>query len=318
MGPDRLQSNGEGTLEMAMKLFARGRRSGPWVIAVLAMVMSLTGGALAAKYVITSTKQIKPSVLKALKGKRGPAGPPGALGPAGPTGATGPQGAKGDAGPEGAAGQGVATKSFAGSKGTCVKEQGGVEVQSASATTFVCNGEPWTAGGTLPSGQTETGAWSLGVIQSSGYPPLTGIEGILVPVSFPIPLDEALDGSGCVLNGAETELEGPCHVHFIDETGEEVMLNNLGVAKQITPVNCGGSASEPLADQGHLCVYAQQTEESGSASNQIGPPDSTYPGFFFVPGNVGADPTGAIINFPGVLLSGSHAYAFGSWAVTAA
>jgi len=74
-------------------------------IAVLALVFSMAGGALAAKhYVITSTKQIKPSVRKALKGrrgKRGPVGPQGAKGEKGDKGDTGPQGSQGPQGNEG-------------------------------------------------------------------------------------------------------------------------------------------------------------------------------------------------------------------------
>jgi Collagen triple helix repeat (20 copies) len=78
------------------------------VAATLALVFAMTGGALAAKhYIITSTKQIKPSVRKQLKGNRGPAGatgktgPAGATGKAGPTGPAGPTGATGKEGPPG-------------------------------------------------------------------------------------------------------------------------------------------------------------------------------------------------------------------------
>ncbi len=46
------------------------------VLAVIALVFAMTGGAYAAKrYLITSTAQISPKVLKTLKGKPGPAGP---------------------------------------------------------------------------------------------------------------------------------------------------------------------------------------------------------------------------------------------------
>ncbi|HEY1833008.1 MAG TPA: hypothetical protein VGG08_01120 [Solirubrobacteraceae bacterium] len=60
------------------------------LIAWLALFVALGGTSLAAShFVITSTKQIKPSVIKKLKGNRGAAGPKGA------TGATGAQGAAG-------------------------------------------------------------------------------------------------------------------------------------------------------------------------------------------------------------------------------
>jgi hypothetical protein len=72
-------------------------------IAVVALFFALGGSAVAAKhYLITSTKQIKPSVLKALKGNVGHAG---AAGPAGPTGATGATGKEGTPGKEGKEGK---------------------------------------------------------------------------------------------------------------------------------------------------------------------------------------------------------------------
>ena len=50
------------------------RCSASLVVSVLALVLALAGTAVAGGYIITSTKQIKPSVRKALKGKRGPRG----------------------------------------------------------------------------------------------------------------------------------------------------------------------------------------------------------------------------------------------------
>ena len=59
------------------------------VAATLALVFAMTGGAFAAKhYLINSTKQINPKVLKKLKGahgKTGATGPPGQTGSAGRT-----------------------------------------------------------------------------------------------------------------------------------------------------------------------------------------------------------------------------------------
>ncbi len=49
------------------------------VAATMALVFAMSGGALAAgRYLITSTKQISPKVLKALEGKAGPKGATGA------------------------------------------------------------------------------------------------------------------------------------------------------------------------------------------------------------------------------------------------
>jgi hypothetical protein len=85
------------------------RRPAPaTVISLVALFFSLSGAAFAAKhYVLNSTSQINPTVLKVLKGKAGPkgaTGPVGATGAAGATGATGATGASGAAGAAGAPG----------------------------------------------------------------------------------------------------------------------------------------------------------------------------------------------------------------------
>jgi hypothetical protein len=68
-------------------------------VATLALFFAMSGGALAAKhYLINSTKQISPRVLKALKGNAGPVGrpgPPGASGALGKEGAAGKEGQRG-------------------------------------------------------------------------------------------------------------------------------------------------------------------------------------------------------------------------------
>lgn len=72
------------------------RRPGTW-IAALALFVALGGTAVAAKhYLITSTHQIKPSVLRALRGN---AGPKGVRGPQGAPGTPGASGTQGLAGP---------------------------------------------------------------------------------------------------------------------------------------------------------------------------------------------------------------------------
>ena len=82
------------------------------VAATLALVLSMSGGALAAsKYVINSKKQINPKVLKALKGTQGTRGGAGATGATGPQGKEGPggsQGPEGKQGPQGEAGTALA------------------------------------------------------------------------------------------------------------------------------------------------------------------------------------------------------------------
>jgi hypothetical protein len=134
------------------------------VAVTLALVFAMTGGAYAAnKYLITSTKQISPKVLKSLKGKTGPTGP------AGPAGAAG-VGTAGATGPQGPAGAG-------GAKG----ETGAAGAPGTNGT----NGTNGTTGftETLPSEKTETGVWSFA----------SGKEGsVVAPISFTLPLAKAL------------------------------------------------------------------------------------------------------------------------------
>jgi len=88
----------------------RPRASYANVVATLALVIAVAGGTAYAAgkihYLIRSTKQIKPSVLRSLRGATGPAGAVGPAGPAGPdSGAAG--GALGGSYPDPTLGDGV-------------------------------------------------------------------------------------------------------------------------------------------------------------------------------------------------------------------
>jgi len=115
------------------------------VTATLALVFAMSGGAMAANsYLINSTKQINPKVLKKLKGNAGKTGAPGTGGAAGATGATGPQGKEGPQGKQGIRGEiglegipGEPATSLLGSiegGGTITREQGLIAVKHTAGT----------------------------------------------------------------------------------------------------------------------------------------------------------------------------------------
>jgi hypothetical protein len=146
----------------------RKRFSASGVLAVIALVFAMTGGAYAAgAFKITKISQISASVQKQLRGKTGPKGATGPAGPAGLAGSTGPAGAAGvgTPGPEGKPG----SPGEPGEPGAEGKE-----------------GQPWTPNNVLPSKATETGTWSD-----------SAFEGNLAvsPITFNIQLKEALTES---------------------------------------------------------------------------------------------------------------------------
>jgi hypothetical protein len=141
-------------------MFHRVRRhlNASTFIALLALVFAVTGGAFAATGAGkgnggSNTHSLAAHAAKSKRGPRGPQGPAGApgkegkegkQGPAGPAGAKGETGATGASGATGAAGAGVTTAIFKTEKGGC--KEGGVELFSASGTSYVCNGEESTPG----------------------------------------------------------------------------------------------------------------------------------------------------------------------------
>jgi hypothetical protein len=181
-------------------MFSRLRKRVTYVNVAMtvALVFAMSGGAYAAgKYVITSTKQISPKVLKSLVGKAGKAGANGAPGPAGPAG---PQGAQGPAGPAGAAG---------------AKGETGLQGVKGEKGAAGAKGEPGETGftQTLPAGKTETGTWAVSA----------SAEGLaLAPISFNIPLENELDAE---------------HVFFVEGTGNGTTCLGTAEAPSATPGN---------------------------------------------------------------------------------
>ena len=232
------------------------------VIASLALVFAMTGGAYAAKrYLITSTKQISPKVLKSLKGANGKNGAAGPAGPAGPAiagaqGPTGAPGAKGETGPTGPQGE----KGAPGAPGP----------QGAA-------GSPWTAGGTLPSEQTETGAWSFSAGKEN--PTITS-------VAFALPLAAELGASA---------------VHYVESSGNGS--------------TCPGSNAKPAAEPGNLCVYqtfVNGVELEGSLAKEVSILKASVS---LQSPQLGAATTGAVLSFS--RQGEKEPFGYGTWAVTA-
>jgi hypothetical protein len=203
------------------------------IAVTLALVFAMTGGAYAAKrYIITSPKQIKPSVLAQLKGKAGPPGAAGVAGAQGPAGAAGAVGKEGVPGKEGGSGTNgkdgvsVTSKALTASDAACKKE-GGSEFTAASGKTVACNGSPWAAGGVLPSGASEKGEWSY--IDSKA---VAGEK--TTPISFVIPL------------------KTNAVAHFI---GTEELAGGKEESPAIKEGKCKGTPAAPEAAAGQLCVF---------------------------------------------------------------
>lgn len=188
----------------------------------------------------------------------------------GPPGAAGPQGPAGPAGVAGPTGPPGAD----GTKGAT----GATGVTGATGTTGAkgATGATGVCGGSpciLPSGVTETGAWMLPASETGGSTYL----------SFPIPLPSELEFEKVVL---------------MDE-------NEAG-----KPGCTGGTAKDPKADNGFLCIYTGSGDiEEGFLTNRPGEKEV----------NAGASKTGIILVTFGKVVDTTEFLGFvkGTWAVTA-
>jgi hypothetical protein len=252
------------------------------VAATMALVFALTGGAFAATShsgggsPVRATASVSHATVAKKKSKapaRGPAGPRGATGAAGAPGATGPAGPTGPAGAAGAKGENGAS----GAPGLEGKE--GKAGANGTNGTNGKNGSPWTAGGTLPPGSTETGSWNI-ISGSTGAGEVSGLRS-LTTISFPIPL-------AAPLGHAETAV-----VTVEEQEG-----------KKTPPSACTGTVENPTAEVGHLCVY-QSAEILATLAVQK--PELSE-GYFLA----GASTAGA------VLASSENIQDEGTWAVTGA
>lgn len=197
------------------------------IVAVVALVAALAGTAFAAAKLNSTQKREVKNIAKKFAGKNGA---PGATGPAGPQGPAGPKGDKGDKGEKGERGlQGI-----------------------PGETGFTK---------TLPTGETETGMWSVGITFSA-----QPIE--IVSLSFNIPLKTA-----------------PTGLFFVNAAGEEKKVGEPGFR---TPVNCLGEAKAPKAKPGIVCVYALEESEFSYQPEFLAPFPLTTSGATFGAGDEGA------------------------------
>jgi hypothetical protein len=251
-----------------------------FVISIVALVAALGGGAYAAKAGLTGKQ--KKEVENIAKKYAGKPGSPGAAGSTGPAGAAG---AKGDAGAAGTAGAAGAP----GAPGTPGKE-----------------GSPWTAGGVLPAGKTETGTWTVAV------PPELEAFSFSVPISFPIPVaheghEKAFYFTSSAVEAGEFGLEG--------EESCEVDASNPSCVDTGCSWELSGNAQPKSKTAGALCIFEQSGElnslvGSGEARVRIATPGN--------PGEPGYSPSGAYLEIEkGGTASPVQITAVGTYAVTA-
>jgi hypothetical protein len=228
------------------------------IISIVALFAALGGGAYAASGGLTGKQKKEVEKIAKKVAKPGPAGAPGAngaQGAAGPVGSAGKDGANGTNGSNGAPGT---------------------------------PGKPGESGFTsvLPSGKTETGAWSLAISPTNQFFEFR------VSISFPIPLKE----------GSEKVF------YFTHAKVEAQEFGSSGCKwKRETP-----NVKPESTVAGTLCVFASEEEEVNFSS-------------FHTPGEefgFGYGPSGSVPSFihpepANPLTETTNSTANGVWAVTA-
>lgn len=203
-------------------------------VAILALVMALAGGAYAAGGLTKAQEKQVTKIAKKYAGKPGANGANGAPGATGPAGPEGPPGTNGKNGTNG-----ESVKLAAAAESECA--EGGTKLSVGASSQHICNGSPWTAGGTLPKGQTEVGAWALAVPAENPEFHLTLARS---SISFGIPLSAAPQA------------------HYLKPGEQET-------------TECPGTALRPEAKEGQLCVYAQAAVPSAELEGIVATPLGT-------------------------------------------
>lgn len=240
----------------------RLRPSPAAIIAVIALVFAMFGGAYAA------TGGGGKATASKSKGKRGPTGPTGPRGPKGATGAAGLSGAIGSAGAPG-------PKGDAGPAGP-----EGPEGKPGEPGPKGPEGSPWTAGGILPSGKTETGTWGEGEEGSGSH-----VGESYVGIGFTLPLKEAPK------------------VVYVNRTPAFPFGGPAEESKEGCP---GVKEGVPTAEAGYLCLYA-------NLALGVENPEYVDPASNAFPPVAGASKVGVVLRFEN---TEGHRFS-GAWAVTA-
>jgi hypothetical protein len=275
-------------------MFSRLRRqfgTAGLIVAIVALVAALAGGAYAASGGLTGKQKKEVTKIAQKEAKKaqgtGPAGPQGSAGANGKdgtngtngkdgvNGTNGSDGTDGEDGQDGTDGTNGKNVEVGTPGGTECGGRGGATVQVAgepATKKAVCNGEEGESGftETLPPGETETGSWTF-VAGGAGT----------APISLSIPLAEEIPALNVV-----------------------IMLKDEAAQSGCT----GGTAEDPKADPGFLCVYTGTGEAE---------PAPLVPTVLKAGGELagGVSTAGAIIFAENP--TGPLGFASGTWAVTA-
>lgn len=239
------------------------------IVAIVALVAALTGAAFAAGGLTKQQEKQVKKIAKQFAGKNGAPGAPGAPGAKGDPGPKGDTGSEGKQGPEGEAGE----------AGMCSEQN--PECVLASESTL-------------------TGVWSFRFRSES--------EGAVVPLSYPVNVSPAPTTE--VYVGKVENFPAAKGVGFDPATGGDEEPANFTFLTQSSEVEalCPGSAEEPTAEPGILCVYEAVSQNVefpvlGLASNAaFGTSPDPSSGALLPISAQAAEPSG---------------FASGSWAVTA-
>jgi hypothetical protein len=308
----------------------RNRFGVPGVIAVIALVFAMFGGAYAAsggltpkqkKEVKKIAKQEARKLVKA--GPAGPAGPVGPAGPAGPAGAAGAQGAIGPEGPTGPTGADGADGTNGTNGNTILSGTTAPSAGLGNDGDFYLRTTTSEIVGPKTAGVWGSGTSLKGADGAAGEPGEPGEPG---PPGSPwvvgtAPSNVILKGTWAIQQytaaGAGETIHVPISTGVPVPTGPTLRvavgagLVNTEEDQQVAEALCPGTAANPtistgLAEefgQGVICIYAQE-------QTNLTPPEGASESTNFPLGSSGG---GAVANFEST--GAGVANGFGSWAM---